>query len=96
MSKIVLMDFMAEWCGPCKMQDPIIEELKKEFGDKVEFKKIDVDKNGELADKYDVHAVPTLIIENDGKIFKRYTGLTMSKILTKDIKKALESVVQIK
>jgi len=90
MSNIVIMDFMAEWCGPCKMQDPIIEELKKIFGDKVEFKKIDVDEHGELADKYQIRAVPTLVIENDGKVIKKYVGVTNRKTLEKDIKDVLE------
>lgn len=90
MSNIVIMDFMAEWCGPCKMQDPIIEELKKIFGDKVEFKKMDVDENGKLADKYEIRAVPTLIIEKDGEVIKRYVGVTNKRILEKDIKDALE------
>lgn len=81
--KIVLMDFAAEWCGPCRIQDPILEDLKKKFGDKVEFKKIDVDKDGESADKYLIRAVPTLIIEKDGKIFKKYVGVTSLKELEK-------------
>lgn len=88
--KIVLMDFAAEWCGPCRIQDPILEDLKKKFGDKVEFKKIDVDKNGELADKYSIRAVPTLVIEKDGKIFKKYVGVTSLKELEKTIGEALQ------
>lgn len=88
--KIVLMDFAAEWCGPCRIQDPILEDLKKKFGDKVEFKKIDVDKNGELADKYTIRAVPTLVIEKDGKIFKKYVGVTSLKELEKTIGEALQ------
>ncbi|MCZ7393069.1 MAG: thioredoxin [Candidatus Methanoperedens sp.] len=89
MSKIVLMDFFAEWCGPCKMQDPILEELKKKFADKVEFKKVDVDTNNELAAKYTVHAVPTLILEKDGALFKRYVGVTRANVLEADINTAL-------
>lgn|SRR3990167_4594715 len=88
--KIVLMDFAAEWCGPCRIQDPILEDLKKKFGDKVEFKKIDVDKDEELASKYLIRAVPTLIIEKDGKIFKKYIGVTSLKELEKSIGEALQ------
>jgi thioredoxin 1 len=84
------MDFFAEWCGPCKMQDPIIEELKKIFGDKVEFKKVDVDNNNELAVKFTVHAVPTLVIEKDGAVFKRYTGVTRTNVLEADLNAALK------
>ncbi len=90
MSNVVVIDFMAEWCGPCKMQDPIIDEMKKKFDGKVEFKKIDVDENNEMADKYKVMAVPTLIIEKDGIIFKRYVGVTRSIVLEKDIDNALK------
>ena len=90
MSKVVLMDFFAEWCGPCKMQDPIIEELKKIFGDKVEFKKVDVDNDNELASKFTIHAVPTLVIEKDGAVFKRYTGVTRTNVLEADLNAALK------
>lgn len=89
MSKVVLMDFFAEWCGPCKMQDPILEELKKKFGDKVEFKKVDVDTAHELAAKYTIHAVPTLILEKDGAVFKRYVGVTRASVLEADMNAAL-------
>lgn len=90
MSKVILMDFFAEWCGPCKMQDPINEEIKKKFGDKIEFKKIDVDTDQELAIKYTIHAVPTLILEKDGAVFKRYTGVTRANVLEADINAALK------
>lgn len=90
MSKVVLMDFYADWCGPCKMQDPIIEELKKKFGDKIEFRKVDVDTNYELAAKYTIHAVPTLILEKDGTLFKRYVGVTRTSALEADINAALK------
>ena len=91
MSKIVVTDFMAGWCSPCKMHDPIMEELKKKFSDEVVFVKIDVDENGALADKYQVRAVPTLVIEKDGNIVKRYVGVTNQKTLEKDIKDVLGS-----
>lgn len=90
MSNVVVIDFMAEWCGPCKMQDPIIEEMKKRFEGKVEFKKIDIDENEELAKKYKIMAVPTLIIEKDGQIFEKYVGVTRSKVLENTINNALK------
>lgn len=89
-SKIVLMDFYANWCGPCRMQDPIMEELKKKFDGKVEFKKIDVDKDIELANKYEIHAIPTIVIEKDGKVIKKHVGVTNAKTLENNIKDALE------
>lgn len=88
--KIVVIDFMATWCGPCRIQDPILEDLKKKFGDKVEFRKIDVDKDNELANKYLIRAVPTLIIEKDGEIFKKYVGVISLKELEKTIGNALQ------
>lgn len=88
--KIILMDFFAEWCQPCKIQDPIIEELKEKFGDKIEFKKIDVDKDRKFTDKYNIRAIPTLIIEKDGKIFEKYVGVTNLYVLEKKINEALK------
>jgi thioredoxin 1 len=90
MSNVIVIDFMAEWCGPCKMQDPIIDEMKKKFEGRVEFKKIDIDENYELADKYKIMAVPTLIIEKDGNVFEKYVGVTRSKILEDKINDALK------
>ena len=90
MSKVVVMDFMAEWCGPCKLQDPIMEKLKEKFEGKVEFKKIDVDGGFRLVDKYSIHAVPTLIIEKDDKFFTKFVGVTKLETLENKIKEALE------
>lgn len=89
MSKPKLLDFSATWCGPCKMQKPILEELEKKYEDSVEIKEFDVDKNGELASKYAVQAVPTLIIEKDGKIIKRFTGVTQANVLIEELDKLL-------
>ena len=90
MSKVILMDFSAEWCGPCKIQDPIIEELEEKFKGQVEFKKIDVDANMDMSSKYNISAVPTLVLEKDGEIFKKYIGVTRAAVLEPDLKAALE------
>jgi len=90
MSEVIFMDFYTVWCGPCKMQDPIIEELEKKFAGSVEFKKIDADQNMEMSAKYGIQAIPTLVIEKDGKIFKKYVGVTKSNVLEADLNEALK------
>lgn len=85
MSNVVVMDFTATWCGPCQIQKPILEQLEGELGDKVDFKMIDVDQNNALAGKYGVSAVPTLVIEKDGEIVKRYTGVTSADVLRAEL-----------
>jgi thioredoxin 1 len=89
-NNVVVIDFFAEWCGPCKMQDPVIDEMKRKFEGMVKFEKIDVDNNRELANKYNVMAIPTLIVEKNGSIFKKYVGLTGSKVLEDIINDALK------
>jgi len=76
MAKPVLIDFSAEWCGPCKRQKPILDELKERMGDTIEIRMIDVDQNMEEAVKYGVRVVPTLVVEKDGQIVRTLEGIT--------------------
>ena len=83
MSRPVLFDFFATWCGPCRMQTPILEEIAKKMGDAIEIRKVDVDQHMDLAEKYGISVVPTLIIEKDGKTVRRMEGVTDAATLEK-------------
>lgn len=74
-SKPTLVDFFATWCGPCKMQGPILEQLKDKLGDKVNIIKIDIDRNPELSARYRVQSVPTLMVFKKGELLWRSAGL---------------------
>lgn len=89
MSNVSLLDFSATWCGPCKMQKPILEEVEAEMGSKVDVKLIDVDQHPDLAGKYGIHAVPTLIIEKDGTEVRRFTGVTSKDVLLSELSQLL-------
>jgi thioredoxin 1 len=69
-----LVDFHATWCGPCKMMSPVLEEFKKVYGAKVRILKIDVDKNPEIANRFKVRGVPTLVLFKEGKLLWRESG----------------------
>ena len=72
--KLVVMDFFATWCGPCKMLTPIFESLSKEMSDKVDFAKIDIDRSLEVAQEYEIVSVPTMIIFKDGEAVDKMVG----------------------
>lgn len=82
----VLVDFHADWCGPCKMLAPILKQVKKEMGDHIKIIKIDVDKNQPLATKYQVKGVPTMLLFKDGKQLWRQSGVIQKNDIIQIIK----------
>ena len=71
----VVVDFWAPWCGPCKAITPILNELSEELGDAVKICKVNIDSNSELASKYEIRAIPTILIFKDGQITDTIVGL---------------------
>ena len=80
-NKTVLVDFWAEWCGPCRMISPIIEELANEYEGKAIIGKLDVDSNQESSVKYGVRSIPTILTFKDGEIVDRQVGAVPKEIL---------------
>jgi thioredoxin 1 len=86
----VMVDFWAQWCGPCLATAPILEELAKEYAGKIDFAKVDVDANGPLAAKYGIASIPTMIIFKGGQPLQQVIGYKSKK----ELKKVLDGVLE--
>jgi len=84
---LVLVDFWAPWCGPCKMIAPVLEELDGELGDKVKIAKLNVDDNQETAGKYGVMSIPTLLLMKDGNVVDQVVGFQPKEALAELVDK---------
>lgn len=81
MAKIQLLDYWASWCGPCRIMEPILEEIEKELGEKIEIIKINVDENQAKASEFGVMSIPTYIVLKEGKEVGRKIGVTSKQDL---------------
>ena len=78
---IKLLDFYADWCGPCKIMAPVFEEIEKDYAGKIEFQKVDVEANEQLAGQYDIRSIPTFVLVKDGKEVDRKMGAMPKEML---------------
>ncbi len=85
-NKQVVVDFHALWCGPCKAQSPILKEVASELGDRVRVIKIDVDQNNEIANRYQIQSVPTLMIFKNGNMLWKHSGVVSKNQLVSVLK----------
>ncbi|MEM1690983.1 MAG: thioredoxin [Thermofilaceae archaeon] len=89
--KVVLADFWAEWCGPCRMVEPIVEEVARKYASRIAVAKVNVDENSDLAAEHGVLSIPTLIIFNNGREVKRLVGYYPG--LARELFRTLESLI---
>ena len=87
--KLTIVDFYADWCGPCRKLAPIVEEIEQELSDKIKFTKINTDENIEVAKEYQVSGLPTLLVINNGKVVERMVGLMPKSSIITNIEKFL-------
>ena len=88
-SEITVVDFFADWCGPCRKLSPIMEEIEQELTGKVKFTKINTDNNIELAQKYQISGIPTLLVFKNGELVERMVGLMPKSSVITNIEKHL-------
>ena len=86
-----LVDFWATWCPPCRMMAPVLESAEQQLGDKINFVKVDVDKQQQLAAEFDIMSIPTLVVFKDGKPVKRMSGYRPLDAFVEELKSAVES-----
>ncbi len=86
---VAVIDFWAEWCGPCRVIAPVIEELSHEYDGKVKVGKLNVDFNPEVSYKYNIRSIPTILILKNGEVVDRHVGTTTKKVLSDKIEAAL-------
>jgi len=87
--KPLVIDFWAEWCGPCRMVGPIIEELAEEYADKVIIGKVDVDSNDEITSKYGIRNIPTVLFIKNGEVVEKQVGAAQKSVFKDKIDKLL-------
>ncbi len=87
----VLVDFWAEWCGPCRMVSPVVEDLANEYNGKLRFLKLNVDENQDIAAKYEIFSIPTLLIFKGDRIIGQHVGATSKDVLKKFIERSLQN-----
>lgn len=86
-----LVDFWATWCPPCRMMAPVLESAEQQLGDKINFVKVDVDEQQQLAAEFDIMSIPTLVVFKDGKPVKRMSGYRPLDAFVEELKSAVES-----
>jgi len=86
---VAVIDFWAEWCGPCRMITPIIEELSKEYEGKAKIGKVNVDENPEISKEYGIRSIPTILVLKNGEVVDKQIGVTTKKVLTDKIEAQL-------
>lgn len=88
---VSLVDFWAPWCGPCRMLTPVIEELEKDFGDRATIGKVNVDEEGELAQKYEIRSIPAVFVMKDGKVDEIHVGVKSKAEYATSLESALSN-----
>jgi thioredoxin 1 len=89
-NKPLVIDFWAEWCGPCRMVGPIVEELAAEYADKVTIGKVDVDNNDEITSKYGIRNIPTILFIKNGEVVDKQVGMAKKEVFVEKVENLLK------